>query len=90
MNEKTFIKENTLTLENRNHLVVSGVEKVISFSPTCVCFVAMNANCVIQGEQLQAEKLDVDNGILELFGIVNQIKYETKKEKIPFLKRIFK
>ena len=90
MNEKTFIKENTLTLENRNHLVVSGVEKVISFSPTAVCFVAMSCNVQVFGEQMQAEKLDVENGVLELFGIVNQIKYETKKEKIPFMKRIFK
>ena len=90
MNEKTFIKENTLTLENRNHLVVSGVEKVISFSPTCVCFVAMANNVQIQGEQMQAEKLDVENGVLELYGIINQIKYETKKEKTSFLKRIFK
>ena len=90
MNEQKFMKENTIILENRNHLSITGVEKVIAFSETNVTLVAMNACMQISGQQMHTEKLDVSNGNLEVSGIINQIKFETKKEKVPFLKRIFR
>lgn len=90
MNEQKFMKENTIILENRNHLSITGVEKVIAFSETNVMLVAMNACMQISGQQMHTEKLDVSNGNLEVSGIINQIKFETKKEKVPFLKRIFR
>ena len=90
MIEPKFIKQNTLMLENRNHLEVGGVEKVVSFSPTDIVLVAMNCTLHISGEQLETEKLDVENGVFVVDGLISQLKWETKKEKIPFLKRIFR
>ena len=50
----------------------------------------MNCTLHIQGEQIHTEKLDVENGEFKLEGLINELKWETKKEKIPLLKRIFK
>ena len=90
MNEQKFIKENTLVITNRNCLEITGVEKVISFSANNIILVALNCNLQISGEQLHTEKLDVENGIFKVEGLITQLKWETKKEKVPLLKRIFR
>ena len=90
MTEQKFIKQNTLTLVNRNVLTVTGVEKVTAFSPTEISLIALGCVVHISGEQLRTEKLDVENGELKVEGLVNLIKWETKKEKTPLLKRIFR
>ena len=44
----------------------------------------------IQGEQLYTEKIDVTSGEFKVEGLICVIKWENKKEKIPFFKRIFR
>ena len=93
MNEKSeqkFIKENIVRIINRNDLIISGVKKVISFSPTQIILVALDCEMLILGEQLQTTKLDEENGELVVSGLINSIKWTEKKEKTSLLKRIFK
>jgi len=80
--------ESTLTLQNRNQLTLSGVEKVISMSESQICLVACSSSLSIYGNGLTVQKLDVENGILKITGTVGTLKYDEKKEN--FLKRIFK
>ena len=89
-NETKFIKENIVRIINRNDLMISGVKKVISFSPTQIILVALDCNMLILGEQLQTTKLDEENGELVVSGLINSIKWTDKKEKTSLLKRIFK
>ena len=89
-NEQKFIKENIVRIINRNDLMISGVKKVISFSPTQIILVALDCEMLILGEQLQTTKLDEENGELVVSGLINSIKWTEKKEKTSLLKRIFK
>ena len=40
MNENKIYKENILRLVNRNDLTITGVEKVVSFSPNQIVLIA--------------------------------------------------
>ncbi len=86
-NQRKF-SESTLNLVNRTKLTLTGVERVIATSETRV-FLTVSASALkISGSNIQVEKLDVENGVLKLEGMIDEIKYNQKKE--PFLKRLFK
>lgn len=86
--EQKRFTESILNLANRTKLNLSGVEKVIATSETKVFLVVGGSALKISGQNLQVEKLDVENGLLRLDGIIDEIKYDQKK--VPFLKRLFK
>ena len=90
MNEKKFVKENIIRLVNRNDLSVSGVTKVISFSPTQIILVALDCQMEILGLNMQTTKLGEENGELVVCGLINSIKWTQKREKLGLFKRIFK
>ncbi len=85
-----MVKENILRLVNRNDLSITGVEKVISFSPNEVNLLALDCEMKILGRELQTVKLDEENGDLVISGVIESIKWSDKKEKQSLLKRIFK
>ncbi len=85
-----MVKENILRLVNRNDLSITGVEKVISFSPNEVNLQALDCEMKIIGRELQTVKLDEENGDLVISGVIESIKWSDKKEKQSLLKRIFK
>ena len=90
MTQQKIIKNSTLVVENRNVLTLTGIEKVISFSQTQICLIAQDCQINISGEQLYTEKVDVTNGELKIEGLICAIKWENKKQKLPFFKRIFR
>lgn len=80
--------ESVLTVSNQKKLSLTGVEKVFSTSNTKV-FLSVGGNTLkISGQNLQVEKLDVENGLLKLDGLVEELKFDHKKT--PLLKRLFK
>jgi sporulation protein YabP len=86
--EQRKFSESVLNLTNRSKLTLSGVEKVIAISETKVFLIVGGSQLKISGNNLQVEKLDVENGLLRLDGFVDEIKFDQKK--VPFLKRFFK
>ena len=80
----------SLLLENRNYLKITGVKSVVNLTETDVAVLVDNEMLVIKGSKIKAEKLSVETGELVLTGDFNSFKYETKKEKQGFFKRIFK
>ena len=90
MSENKIMKESILRLVNRNDLTISGVEKVISFSPTQINLICEDSEMTILGNDLQTTKLNEENGDFAVSGLVNSIKWNTKQTKLPLLKRIFK
>lgn len=89
MNEK-IVKESILNIENRNNLTLSGVQKVVSFSPTQIILNVLDSNMQICGEQMQTTLLDEQNGKLVVLGLINSVKWTNKQEKIGIIKRIFR
>ncbi|MGI5841996.1 MAG: YabP/YqfC family sporulation protein [Christensenellales bacterium] len=88
MAEHKKFTESILNLTNRQKLSLSGVEKVVVVSNFKIELIASGSNLKITGENLEVEKLDIENGVLRVNGIVNEIKYN--ETKTPLLKRLFK
>ncbi len=78
--------ESRLTLINRNNLAITGVEKVLGANETCVHLIVSSDKMCIEGANLHVSKLDVEQGIIVLEGVVNSIKYSMGKKQNLFRK----
>lgn len=89
MDNKIF-KDSMLALTNQSNLSLTGVEKVIEVSEKQLVLEVAGTMLMIDGNNMSVQKLDVENGLLEIKGFINALKYQNKKEKINIIKRIFK
>lgn len=64
-----------VTLEEREQLVISGVEEVESFDESAIYLTTAQGALEIQGEALHIEKLSLDGGDLKVEGRVNALIY---------------
>ena len=79
-----------ITLENREHLSISGVEEVESFDESAIFLTTAQGGLEIQGEGLHIEKLSLDGGDLKVEGTVNALIYESGgREQGGLLGRLF-
>lgn len=67
-----------IILEEREQLVVSGVEEVESFDENTILLTTAKGELEIQGEELHIEKLSLDGGDLKVEGKVNALVYGTE------------
>ena len=79
-----------LVLNNRNELALTGIKKVKSTEPTAVVANLDNGAIIISGSNLSVQKLDIKEGILEITGTVNNIKYTNQVSKGFSFKNMFK
>ena len=82
--------DNKLTLTNRKNLCLTGIEKVVGISDSELLVEVDGVALSVQGSNMEVKKLDVESGSLEVDGMINNIKYFDKKQKLSFIKRIFK
>ncbi len=82
--------DNKLTLTNRKNLCLTGIEKVVGISDSELLVEVDGVALSVQGSNMEVKKLDVESGILEVDGMINNVKYFDKKQKLSFIKRIFK
>ncbi len=64
-----------IILEEREQLVISGVEEVESFDESTIFLTTAQGALEIQGEGLHIEKLSLDGGDLKVEGRVNALLY---------------
>ncbi len=64
-----------IILEEREQLIVSGVEEVESFDESTIFLTTAQGALEIQGEGLHIEKLSLDGGDLKVEGRVNALIY---------------
>ena len=76
-----------LFVDNRNKFSITGVTRAISANQTAICVMVGKTAMTITGSMLHISKLDIDNGILEGDGWVDNIKYG---KSAGVFKRIFK
>lgn len=85
--EKKF-SESILNLTNRSKLTLTGVERVVATNSTRVHVYVSGSALKISGQKLHVEKLDVENGLLRLDGVIDEIKYD--HQKVSLIKRLFR
>ncbi len=94
-NAKTIVKqtntnsEHNLTLINRNNLSVTGVDKVISVKPDLLQLKTTSGDMIVNGENIEVTKLDLEQHTINLTGTFDSIKY-SENNKTPLFKKIFK
>ena len=77
-------------LEEREQLVISGVEEVESFDENTSLLTTAQGGLEIQGEGLHIEKLSLDGGDLKVEGRVNALLYEAEsRSRSGLLGRLF-
>ena len=81
--------EHSLTLTNRKHLTITGVDKVVSVKPELLQLKSTAGDIVITGHKIEVIKLDVEQHTITLTGKFDNIKY-IENTKTPLLKKIFK
>ena len=76
-------------LEEREQLVISGVEEVESFDESTIFLTTAQGCLEIQGEELHIEKLSLDGGDLKVEGRVTALIYgEERRERGGLLSRL--
>lgn len=82
----------SLLLENKEVLHVTGVENVDNFNDETVVLITNKGKLTIKGQKLNISKLNVDEGKLVVKGLINSLVYSENdnREKVSFVKRIFK
>lgn len=93
MEEKKAGRMHSLTLENREHGSLTGVQDIHSFNENEILLLTDAGKVLIKGEQLHVKGLDLVKGEAEIEGKVNGISYLTKnaqKQQESLLKRMFR
>lgn len=74
--------------DGRKFLSLCGVSKIESSNENQVICIVENYPLLITGKNLHVKKLDVEQGIVEIDGTIDMLKYQPEKKNI--LKRLFK
>ena len=83
--------EHNITLKDRSNLVISGVEHIYSFNDKKVEIKTSAGEMVIEGEELDMSKLNLEESIIRIDGTINSIVYaKPKKTQENIFKKVFK
>ncbi|MEG1284406.1 MAG: sporulation protein YabP [Romboutsia sp.] len=83
--------EHNITLKDRSSLVISGVEHIYSFNDKKVEVRTSAGEMVIEGQEMDMNKLSIDDQIISITGTINSIVYsKDRKPQESFFKRLFK
>ncbi|MFI3251962.1 MAG: YabP/YqfC family sporulation protein [bacterium] len=79
-----------ITLSNKEHLVISGVNKIIGFDENHFNVDTVLGTLLIKGSGLEMKNLHIENKLLEINGTITSLNYDEIKVNNTFLKKLFK
>lgn len=82
-------KIHSLNLERRERLSIAGVEDVSGFDENLVVLSTGQGDLCIRGQQLHIEKIDLDQGQLELRGHIQELSYDEPAASGSLWQRLF-
>ena len=85
--ERTF-KNQSLILENRKRLSVSGVEEVDGFDDAYIRMRTSLGTLTVHGQGLRVENLSVETGELLVTGEIAELIYEESDARPGWLRRL--
>lgn len=86
-------EKHSVTIQERNRVLVTGVVDVYSFDETQVDLETVQGMLLIQGEDLHITRLSLDKGNLDLEGLVHNIVYHEEhmgKQASSLFSKLFK
>ena len=90
LNMEQAVTKSTLSLNNRNELHITGIKKVKSTEPNIIVANLDNGSVVVNGANLSVQRLDIKEGVLDITGQVNGIKFTNQVSKSFSIKNMFK
>lgn len=81
-----------VTIDNRERITVTDVADVESFNEETILLVLKNGGLLIKGQELHIQKLDLEEGRVNITGSINSAVYTQKRDhqEKGFLKRLLK
>ncbi len=81
-----------LILENRSHLVLSGVTDVDSFNEDVICLFTQLGELTIRGQNLHINEMSVETGDLSIEGDIWSLCYgdKSRRKKLSAIGKLFK
>ena len=85
-------RKHTVSMENRERIIISDVEDVESFDEEKVCVLTSMGILTVEGSDFRMHKLDVEAGQLIIEGIIDELKYSESHRQggqCGFFSRLF-
>ena len=79
----------SLSLEGREKLSITGVDDVTGFDEALVVLKTGQGELSIRGRELHVERIDLDSGILELHGQIQDLSYDEPADGRSLWSRLF-
>ena len=79
----------SLGLEGREKLSITGVDDVSGFDEGLVVLRTGQGELTVRGRELHIEHIDLDSGMLELHGHVQELSYDEPTEGRTLWSRLF-
>lgn len=76
---KIKVRSQNITMEDRERMVVTGVEQVESFNDNTIILTTIKGGMHIKGETLNISKLNLDDGSVKINGKINSVTYTNKE-----------
>lgn len=73
--KRTELRSHTLSLKERNRMSAGGIEDVESFDDDKIIAYTTEGQMTIKGSELKINRLSVEDGELEIEGIIDSIEY---------------
>ncbi len=86
---KTVQNDHKLVLHNQEQMDITGVSRVESFNPEEILLETDFGLVAIKGEELDMRNLNLEQGIVEIIGLVTDIIYTGEKSGGPGRKGLF-
>lgn len=87
-------KRHGIVMNDREDIKMTGISDVLSFDEELVICQSDIGILILKGVNLHVNKLDLDNGILEITGFITGLEYEEdhvlSKNKQSFFSKVFK
>ncbi len=90
MDNENFVKNQMLTLENREKFTIGMVENVESFSEEEVVLKTATGGLLVSGKNLRLEDLSIEDGNVFLTGRINRMDFVDIKEKRSLFASLFR
>ena len=90
MSEMPKGKNHTMMLDNRNKLLLTGVEDVNGFNEETVSALTTSGKLIIKGQKLHIDKLNLDSGEVCIDGKINAMQYLGNDNSQSRLSKLFR
>lgn len=88
------LRGHSIVLENREKLSISGVEHVNNFDSETIIAETVAGIITIRGEDLDVNKLNIEEGNIAISGVINSMSYSDKgsfaAKGLGILSKLFK